>query len=40
MAGLAKESLDRSLAPKSMGFGGPDVKEGLASLKERHAPKF
>ena len=31
---------DTSLALEFMGFAGPDVKEGLDSLRERRAPKF
>ncbi|AEG94760.1 enoyl-CoA hydratase/isomerase family protein [Ramlibacter tataouinensis] len=31
---------DTSLALEFMGFGGPDVHEGLASLRERRAPRF
>jgi enoyl-CoA hydratase len=31
---------DTSLALEFMGFSGPDVKEGIASLRERRAPKF
>ena len=33
-------TFDTSLAVEFMGFSGPDVKEGLASLKERRAPQF
>ena len=33
-------TFDASLAVEFMGFSGPDVKEGLASLKERRAPQF
>ncbi len=36
----AGPSFDTSLALEFMGFGGPDVKEGIASLRERRAPKF
>ena len=36
----AGPAFDTSLALEFMGFGGPDVKEGVASLKERRAPKF
>jgi enoyl-CoA hydratase len=36
----AGPSFDTSLALEFMGFGGPDVKEGIASLKERRTPKF
>lgn len=31
---------DVSAAYETVGFGGPDVREGLASLKERRAPNF
>jgi enoyl-CoA hydratase len=31
---------DASLGLEFMGFGGPDVREGLASLREKRAPKF
>jgi enoyl-CoA hydratase len=31
---------DTSLALEFMGLSGPDVKEGIASLRERRAPKF
>jgi enoyl-CoA hydratase len=37
---MAGPSFDTSLALEFMGFGGPDVREGIASLKERRAPKF
>lgn len=33
-------SFDASLALEFIGFGGPDVAEGIASLKEKRAPKF
>ena len=36
----AGPSFDTSLALEFMGFGGPDVHEGLASLRERRAPEF
>src|SRR3954463_3274305 len=36
----AGPAFDTSLALEFMGFGGPDVREGLASLKERRAPRF
>jgi enoyl-CoA hydratase len=36
----AGPAFDTSLALEFMGFGGPDVKEGIASLRERRAPKF
>ena len=37
---LAGPSFDASLALEFMGFSGPDVKEGIASLREKRAPKF
>jgi enoyl-CoA hydratase len=37
---LAGPSFDASLAMEFMGFSGPDVQEGIASLRERRAPKF
>jgi enoyl-CoA hydratase len=36
----AGPSFDTSLALEFMGFGGPDVKEGIASLRERRQPRF
>lgn len=36
----AGPSFDTSLALEFMGFGGPDVREGLAALREKRAPKF
>ena len=36
----AGPAFDTSLALEFMGFGGPDVQEGVASLKERRAPRF
>jgi enoyl-CoA hydratase len=33
-------AFDTSLAVEFMGFSGPDVKEGVASLRERRAPDF
>ena len=36
----AGPSFDASLALEFMGFGGPDVHEGVASLRERRAPKY
>ena len=33
-------SFDTSLALEFMGFGGPDVHEGVASLRERRAPRY
>jgi enoyl-CoA hydratase len=37
---MAGPSFDASLALEFMGFTGPDVKEGMASLKEKRAPHF
>lgn len=36
----AGPTFDASLALEFMGFGGPDVQEGVASLRERRAPKY
>jgi enoyl-CoA hydratase len=36
----AGPTFDTSLALEFMGFGGPDVHEGVASLRERRAPKY
>ena len=36
----AGPAFDSSLALEFMGFSGPDVKEGLASLRERRPPRF
>jgi enoyl-CoA hydratase len=36
----AGPAFDTSLALEFMGFGGPDVKEGVASLRERRTPRF
>ena len=36
----AGPAFDTSLALEFMGFGGPDVREGIASLRERRSPKF
>jgi enoyl-CoA hydratase len=36
----AGPSFDASLALEFMGFAGPDVREGVASLRERRAPKY
>ncbi|MBA2672652.1 MAG: enoyl-CoA hydratase/isomerase family protein [Ramlibacter sp.] len=36
----AGPTFDASLALEFMGFGGADVREGVASLRERRAPKF
>jgi enoyl-CoA hydratase len=37
---LAGPSFDASLALEVLGFTGPEVKEGLASLRERRNPAF
>jgi enoyl-CoA hydratase len=36
----AGPTFDASLALEMMGFAGPDVREGTASLRERRAPRF
>jgi enoyl-CoA hydratase len=36
----AGPTFDASLALEFMGFGGPEVKEGLASYREKRAPRF
>lgn len=36
----AGPAFDTSLALEFMGFGGPDVREGIASLRERRRPRF
>jgi enoyl-CoA hydratase len=36
----AGPSFDASLALEFMGFAGPDVREGVASLRERRPPKY
>jgi enoyl-CoA hydratase len=36
----AGPAFDTSLALEFMGFAGPDVKEGISSLRERRPPKF
>lgn len=36
----AGPSFDTSLALEFMGFGGPDVREGVASLRDKRAPRF
>lgn len=36
----AGPSFDTSLALEFMGFGGPDVQEGVASLRERRPPQY
>lgn len=37
---MAGPSFDTSLALEFMGFSGPDVQEGMASLREKRAPRF
>jgi enoyl-CoA hydratase len=37
---MAGPAFDASLAMEMMGFTGPEVKEGLASLREKRAPSF
>jgi enoyl-CoA hydratase len=37
---LAGPTFDSSLALEFMGFSGPDVQEGIASLREKRNPKF
>ncbi len=37
---MAGPGFDASLAMEFMGFTGPDVREGIASLRERRAPNF
>jgi len=37
---MAGPNFDASLALEFMGFSGPDVREGLQSLRERRAPNF
>jgi len=37
---MAGPTFDTSLALEFLGFKGPDVQEGLASLREKRAPKF
>ena len=37
---MAGPTFDTSLAVEFMGFSGPDVREGIASLRERRAPQF
>ncbi|MGE8657421.1 MAG: enoyl-CoA hydratase/isomerase family protein [Achromobacter sp.] len=37
---MAGPTFDTSLALEFMGFGGPDVREGVQSLRERRAPNF
>ncbi len=37
---MAGPTFDTSLALEFMGFAGPDVREGLASLREKRPPDF
>jgi enoyl-CoA hydratase len=37
---MAGPAFDTSLALEFMGFTGPEVKEGVASHREKRAPKF
>jgi enoyl-CoA hydratase len=37
---MAGPAFDASLALEMMGFTGPEVKEGLASLREKRNPSF
>ena len=37
---MAGQAFDASLALEMMGFTGPEVKEGLASLREKREPRF
>ena len=37
---LAGPSFDNSAALEILSFNGPDLREGLASLKEKRAPRF
>jgi enoyl-CoA hydratase len=37
---LAGPTFDVSVAYETVGFGGPDVREGVASLREKRAPNF
>ncbi|HTH75039.1 MAG TPA: enoyl-CoA hydratase/isomerase family protein [Trinickia sp.] len=37
---MAGPTFDASLALEFMGFSGPDVREGISSLRERRAPDF
>jgi enoyl-CoA hydratase len=37
---LAGPTFDSSLALEFIGFSGPDVQEGIASLREKRSPKF
>ena len=37
---MAGPTFDASLALEFLGFAGPDVREGIASLREKRAPRF
>lgn len=37
---MAGPTFDTSLSVEFLGFSGPDVREGIASLRERRAPQF
>jgi enoyl-CoA hydratase len=37
---LAGPTFDASLALEFLGFSGPDVREGVASFRERRPPRF
>jgi enoyl-CoA hydratase len=37
---MAGPSFDASLALEMLGFTGPEVKEGIASLREKRKPDF
>ncbi|HEV3398121.1 MAG TPA: enoyl-CoA hydratase, partial [Actinomycetes bacterium] len=37
---LAGPTFDTSLALEFLGFGGPDVREGVASFREKRPPSF
>jgi len=37
---MAGPSFDASLALEMLGFTGPEVKEGIAALKEKRKPSF
>ncbi len=37
---MAGPTFDASLALEMLGFSGPDVREGIASLREKRSPKF
>ena len=37
---IVRPAFDASLALEVLGFTGPEVKEGVAALKEKRAPSF